>query len=166
MGIKYLVPGVLLALSAIIAVWTGITVGYDHSKDTFDSPNYIPVINTVIGLLTAFVFIVNCFRLMNCIGSTGCCNTGLGVFSFLMVAGSGTALFAMSFRLDKSERDYYRDNMERFYELTLGQAIYFVLYCLLIIFQWLCKCCKCCGSCNQSDEYTLEDGHNPSTFYA
>jgi hypothetical protein len=147
----YIVPSFLLIASVAIATWTARVVHYDHSKDTFESPNYLPAIQAVVGLMASVVFISTLIRLV-CCSSQGCCGTGLSVISFLVMGGFATVMFVQIGRLNRSERDYYRNDLKNYYELGIGQCCYFMVYFLLVFFQGLSHLSNCCSSL-KSNEY-------------
>lgn len=157
--VQFLIPFLLLVTSGGIAGWTGFVLENNHETDTFDSPNYIPIINAVIGVMSFIVFCANLVRVFRCVNNEGCCNTGLGWLTFLFMIGAGTWLFVAGARLSKTERDFYRDNLNYYFELSIGQAAYMIVYCLIVIIQWVCLKWGLCKRCTGSDEYTLTDGH-------
>lgn len=163
--LSYIIPGFILLASGFIAAWSAYVVEDNHERSTFeDSPNYIPVINTLVGVMAVIVFLTNLFRALGCTKSSGWCDSGLGCTKFVIMIGLGVTLFIQVAMLSPDERDGYKDNMRRYYDLTIGQCCYFIGYVFLVIFQYICKCCHCCSDCvGDDDEYDLESGQ---TIYA
>lgn len=155
----YIIPTFLLMSSICIVFWTGYVVRDSHEKTIFiDSPNYIPIINVFVGFLAFIVFLTNYFRVFGCTHDRGCCDSGLSWFTFIIMIALGVALFIQVCTLNESEMDLYKNNLKRYYELTIGQCCYFIVYLLLVLFQYICQWCKCCSNCVRSnDDYDIED---------
>jgi hypothetical protein len=148
----YVIPAFLLLASAAIIVWTGIVVTDEHSTSVFtDSPNKIPSINVGVGLIAIILFLANLFRVFQCTHSRGCCDTGLGWGTFITMLCFATGLFVQVGRLDKKEQDYYETQLNDYYKLTIGQGIFFCVYFLLVVTQFICIICKCCKGCGHND---------------
>lgn len=158
---RYIIPTFLLLASGFITVWTGYVLEDNHKQSTFqDSPNYIPVINVIFGVVTLIVFLSNLTRIIGCFNGRGWCDSSLGLSSFLLMIGTTVALFVQVGMLTYAERYWYKDNLRKYYELTIGQCIYFICYVLLVLFQYLFQCCCCCAD----DNYDMES--NKKTIYA
>jgi hypothetical protein len=154
----YIIPIFILAASSSIASWTAWVVQDEHSKNTFDSPNHLPYIMVSIGIMAVFIFISTLFRLVSC-STSGFCATGLSFVSFTIMIVLATVLFTQIGLLNKSEHDYYHNELEHYYELAIGQCCYFALYFLLAISQGIFRLCGCCSSCVKRDEYdTFDEG--------
>lgn len=150
---QYLIPGFLLLGSATIAVWTGAVVKEDHSFSTFnDSPNKVPMVNGAVGVVAVVLFLTNFFRVFGCYHNRGCCDSGLGVTSFLLMLASAVTLFVQVAKLNETERDYYKNEMDNYYKLTVGQMTFFCIYFVMVAFQLLCHLCGCISSCSSDDD--------------
>jgi hypothetical protein len=156
---QYLIPAFLLLGSAAIAVWTGIVVKDNHSVDTFkDSPNSIPIVNATVGLVALVLFLTNFFRVFGCYHNRGCCDSGLGMTSFILMVASAVALFSQVARLNDNERDYYRHELNNYYKLTVGQMTFFCVYFVMVVFQLICHLCGCVSSCVGDDDNDYDGG--------
>lgn len=159
----YVIPSFLLLASATIAVWTGYVVYDNHDRATFeDSPNYIPVINFLVGCMSVLIFLANVIRVCGCMRCNGCCDSGLSCSSFLIMFALIVALFIQIGTLTKAEREFYENELERYYELTIGQSVYFIIYLLMVFFQYMCHTCDCCLSCIIRDE---DDANETKTMF-
>lgn len=163
---QYIIPGFLLLTSAAIVVWTGVIVKDDHSYDTFnDSPNKIPAINVGVGLMALVLFLTNLPRALGCYHGRGCCDSGLGFTTFILMLGAAAALFIQVAKLNDDERNYYKHEKTDYYDLTIGQMAFFCGYFALVLLQLLCCMCGCMSSCVKSDDdYDLEGGHRTVYF--
>lgn len=163
---QYIIPGFLLLSSVGILVWTGIVAKDDHSYDTFnDSPNRIPIINVSIGLMALVLIATNLPRALGCYHGRGCCDSGLGFTTFILMLLSGAALFVQVARLTDDGRNYYKHEKSEYYDLTIGQMAFFCGYFLLVLFQLLCCMCGCMSSCAKSDDVHDIEGGKRTVYF-
>ena len=117
--------------------------------------------NVVVGIMSFVVFLSNLFRVIGCTRGSGWCDSGLGFINFIIMLVAGAILIFQVATLNKDERNWYKDNLRRYYELTIGQCFYYFIYMTLIVLQYICQCSKCCAG--NDDDYELESHR---TIYA
>lgn len=149
----FLIPFALMAMAAGIAVWSGIVVSDNHDASTFlDTPRKMPLWISIVGAVAVYVCFGNLFRFLGCTGK-GWFNSGLGFTSLLLVAGSSFLLFYHALALNKDDRDFYKHEMKSYYNLAMGEAIYILLYALVLVYQLIVQiygsCCNCKSAGNQ-----------------
>lgn len=154
--VRLFIPFIIVLLSGIVAVWTGITVAKDHTIDDFKSHNHVPIVALVIGCVCLVISVSNLLRVFGCTGD-GICNTGLGIGTYLSMVGSCSSLFIQYFKLSKDERTDFRIEHENYYYLAVGEVTFFIIYTILVCLQLICRCCGLCKSCTRRDDYDMDN---------